>query len=348
MKSLTALSLLLVTLACVTSCGGAFSQTPASLPMPQLVSHEGNSTVALVTLDTDNTDDTVSDVRPTCSAVWVDDKHILTALHCVRGEQKHLQAQQDAKEEAEKSAQSECNPLAAILGFCSTDQQVEHKVIGMQDMPMHYITWKEVDDVAKEPTGQHLAHVAAMDEAHDLALLTAAGHAIPAHEVAKVAAQVPGMGERVHVCGHVKGLYWTFLEGTMAGYRGDLPNFRDDRKDEVQRQGPIMQLQVPVSFGNSGGGAFNDQGELIGIADFLLNLPAEGFFVPVESIHAFLVNHDVLPGHKTVKKENPTPEVTPPVAVVPPVMVVVPPVVAAATVVKPHSVNGGLGNVPAP
>lgn len=322
MKSFGALySLGLVTLLCLTSCGGAFSNVPPPLSTQQLVAHEGSVTVALVHTDEDKADDEMSGVRPLCSAVWVDKTHILTAYHCAVGIQEELQAKQDEKE---KNA-PDCEGLAKLLGLCD-EGDAEHKVIEMRGLPVHYVQWKEADEPGKEPTAQHLSHVVGWDEAHDLALLEAAGHAVPEHEFAKVNAGVPAMGERIHVCGHPKGLYWTFLEGTVAGYRQSLPHL-SDKKDKVKREGPYLQLEVPIYYGNSGGGAFNDAGELIGIADFMLRVPSEGFFVAGESIKAFLVDQEVLPGKVKVKKE----EVKPVVAPVINVTVVAPPPVVPET-----------------
>jgi S1-C subfamily serine protease len=41
-------------------------------------------------------------------------------------------------------------------------------------------------------------------------------------------------------------------------------------------------------FGNSGGGAFNDYGELVGIADWIKRAPEMGFFVHLDTIRSFL------------------------------------------------------------
>jgi S1-C subfamily serine protease len=49
-----------------------------------------------------------------------------------------------------------------------------------------------------------------------------------------------------------------------------------------------MQVSAPVWFGNSGGGAFNDEGEIVGIASFIMKGPSLGFFIPVDSIRPFL------------------------------------------------------------
>jgi Trypsin-like peptidase domain len=287
MKRLSIVSLLsLFVLIFSLGCGGLSGSAAAPrmpLTTPQLVSHEGYSTVALVRYDEDHEDDKTSQIEPYCTAVWIDQTHILTAFHCVKSVQEEMQQKQD---EREKNA-PECNLLGALLGLCDPNAPVQHKVIWMKDLPIHFVQWREVDDVGKEPTAWHLSHVVGWDEHKDLALLEAAGHAIPPHEFAKIADKTPELGESVHICGHPKGMYWTFLEGTVAGYRGEIPHM--DKK-----AGPFMQVQSPIFFGNSGGGAFNSYGELVGIADFLMRLPAEGFFVHVDNIRLFLQDQNFL------------------------------------------------------
>ena len=156
----------------------------------------------------------------------------------------------------------------------------------MKDLPIHYVQWKEVDDVGKEPTAWHLSHVVGWDEHKDLALLAADGHAIPAHQIAELANQTPALGDALHICGHPKGYYWTFMEGTVSGYRGDLSH------DSIR--GPFLQVQAPVYFGNSGGGAFDSYGKLVGIADMLLRMPDAAVFVHLDSIRTFLRSQHLL------------------------------------------------------
>jgi hypothetical protein len=295
---------LLLGVSLIAGCGAGPNLSHLSkLSTQQMVSHEGNSTVALVYNNDDNTDSKVSDVRPICTAVWLDDTHILTAFHCAKGIQEDLQAKQDEKDK--KAAV--CEGFAALFHLCDPDGPVKHTVVGLQGMPMHYVTWKESEGMGHEPTGIHLSKLVGWDKDHDLALLEAQGRLIPAHENAKVAEAVPGMGEPIHACGHPKGLYWTFLEGTVAGYLESVPH------DE--KLGPALQVQVPIYFGNSGGGAFNEYGELVGIADFLMRVPSEGFYVPVVTIRQFLVAQNMLPAPAEVKKEDKkagTGDVTPP------------------------------------
>src|SRR5277367_3165557 len=148
------------------SCGGSFSFNHISkLSESQMINHEGNSTVALVYTIDDNLDAKVSDVRPTCTAVWVDDTHILTAFHCAKGIREKLQEKQDAKEKNLPP----CEGLEAALHLCSTEVP-EHRVIAMQDLPIHYVTWAEEEGLGHDPTGQHLSKVVGWDSDHDLAL----------------------------------------------------------------------------------------------------------------------------------------------------------------------------------
>lgn len=247
------------------------------LSTQELVEHTGKSTVALVFTDTDNEDEETSDVKVYCSAVWIDDRHILTADHCVKAVQEKMQEAQDAKE----SAGHECSLLEKIFGHCE-DQSGTHKVITELEVPMHFVLQNEVQAPGKDPTVIHLAKVVRVDseDHYDLALLEVVGDVIPTHDNAELSNSPPNLGDLVEVVGHPKGLYWTFLRGSVAGYPRSLPH--------MKMPGPFLQIEAPVYFGNSGGGAFNEYGQLVGIADFLLRLPGEGFFVPAESIKVFL------------------------------------------------------------
>ena len=82
--------------ACIKDPLGSGSKGPLSIQ--ELVSHEGYSTVALVDLDRDNDDERMSDVRPYCTGVWVDDTHFITAEHCVKFIQSRVQERRDAWE----------------------------------------------------------------------------------------------------------------------------------------------------------------------------------------------------------------------------------------------------------
>lgn len=248
------------------------------LSTPDMVKHTSNSSVALVYYDEDNDDSDISDIRVYCSGIWVNETHILTAEHCVKFAREEAQKKQDAREGA-----ATCDILSVIMGKCDLDSMA-HKEVPMLNLPVHYVVQSEVTGLAKEPTTWHLGNVTGWDSSHDLALIQVSGNG-PTHEVAELAKAVPATGEYVSVVGHPRGWYWTFLQGTVAGYRNNLPG--DD-------QGPYLQVQVPAYYGNSGGGAFDAYGKLIGMADLLNGIPSETLFVPVDPIRNFLVEQKVL------------------------------------------------------
>lgn len=271
---LSILSLFLIVLG-LTSCAGHHLAMPGGMSRQELAKHNGDVTVALVRQDLDNEDDKVSSTNVYCSGVWISETSILTAHHCVESVRREAQEQQDKKESAGPKT---CDLLRALLGGCS-DKPVPHKVIALKDFPINFVLQSEVAGIGKTPTAQHLGHVVRWDGTKDLALVEMDG-LVPAHEFAKVATELPQMTQPVHVVGHVKGFYWTYLEGTVSGYPKSIPH--------IKRSGPFLEVEAPIYFGNSGGGAFNDRGELMGIASFLLRQPGEGFFVSAENVKLFL------------------------------------------------------------
>ncbi len=92
--------------------------------------------------------------------------------------------------------------------------------------------------------------LSARDEAHDVALLRVTG-LVPDHATAKLAG-LPAQGSQVHTLGAPLGIPWSYSRGDVAA---------------IRYVGDVLSIQVtaPISGGNSGGGLFNDNGELLGI-----------------------------------------------------------------------------------
>jgi len=255
----------------------------------ELIAMEGGSTVALMGYRDDKETTVTTGYRPYCTGVWVDDKHILTANHCVDGELEWQQERLDKRKEGEKEEPKTLQELLQRLfggGGLQEADRVEKK-----GLKIHYIVEKEVMGVAAEPSGWHLSKVVAWDEPHDLALLEVQGQLQPPHKIARLAKETPELGEHVNVVGHQTGLYWTYMSGQVAAYRDEdhykrLSAGRDDAK------GPYMQVQMPIFYGNSGGGCFNDYGELVGITIRLARAPEVGIHVHLNTIRSFLDKHN--------------------------------------------------------
>lgn len=223
---------------------------------PGIVEELKTDTVALIHKDDDG------DWAVWCTGVWVDTDKIMTADHCARA------------------------PVEAMVSVLNENEEDEEKleamVQGLEDgFQIQYITAADSAGVWREPKKVHVATVLRHDKDHDLALLQVDPKTAPPHTVAPIAGQAPAVGDNIHVMGHVTALTWTYTRGMVSAYREE--NFRVTKK-----KGPFMQVAGEVFRGNSGGGGFNDNRELVGIASFLAPAPNESFFVHVDSIKAFL------------------------------------------------------------
>lgn len=96
-----------------------------------------------------------------------------------------------------------------------------------------------------------VAHVKAQDPAHDVALLTA--KMPPAHGVAAFAKRPAAVGDVVQSMGHPRGLLWSYSTGNVAALRTDDTGMW------------FVQSTAPISPGNSGGGLFDEWGDLVGV-----------------------------------------------------------------------------------
>jgi S1-C subfamily serine protease len=124
------------------------------------------------------------------------------------------------------------------------------------------------------------ALVSFRDEDHDLALLHA--ETFPPHPAASLAPFTPYIGSTMHVVGHPHGFQWTYFEGPLSGFYDPLPH-------APEAKGSFLQIQVPIVGGNSGGGAFDDYGQLVGVCDLgFSSMPGEGFFISVEEVRHFM------------------------------------------------------------
>ena len=213
---------------------GASKTTPVRSPSP-LIERIGDSTVALVRIVGDEEEG--YRIFPFCTGVWVSEKEILTAGHCVAHEE----------------------------GLDPVDAKV------------YYVLQREVKEVLDDPAALHLAKVTGYDEEHDLALIKGAEGGIPSgHAVAPLASEMPGLGEHVWAVGHPKGMYWTFVEGTVSAYRSE------------SSIGKVVQVNATVWFGNSGGGVFDSQGNLLGVCSRLTRVPMMNYYVHLDSVKKFL------------------------------------------------------------
>ena len=127
------------------------------------------------------------------------------------------------------------------------------------------------------PRAAKIIHV---DVDVDLALLRAEGD-IGFHYSAQFNNSSTRIGSTVHVVGHTAGLAYTYAKGYISAVRIVRPFFSD--KDVK-----VLQLDARVHRGNSGGGVFDGDGNLLGISSFLMTERYIPFFIHRDEILAFL------------------------------------------------------------
>jgi hypothetical protein len=148
-----------------------------------------------------------------------------------------------------------------------------------------YSTQREAGDIEGDILRTHPLVVVRRDDVADLALLRATKPT--GHKFATVAKFEPELGEHIWIMGHPGGLAWTHMEGTVAQYR-ELHSLLQDSGVEMFSR--VMQVSAPIFFGNSGGAAFNADGEIVGVASYMnTEVPSVGFFTATHPIQKFLL-----------------------------------------------------------
>jgi S1-C subfamily serine protease len=152
--------------------------------------------------------------------------------------------------------------------------------------PVTYVIKKDID--ISENAIYHDSRVIAFDNSVDLALIQAEG-VIPTHLVTLLPTELPAIGEIVYQVGHPHKLYWSFSSGEVSAYR---------HSGEI---GDVIQANISIWYGNSGGGLFDRDGKLIGICSRKLEIPSMGYYVHLDSIKRFLDGAHLIRGIKELR-----------------------------------------------
>jgi len=154
------------------------------------------------------------------------------------------------------------------------------KEVGGSIKVSYYQDYLEIDNAMAVIKEAHYGVVIKIAPEKDLALIKI-NNPYHTHEIAPLSQNPINDGDTVLVVGHPLGLYYTWLLGTVARTRV-MPNPHDHLIK-------VLHLTSSAWFGNSGGGAFDADGKLIGICSFLMRGPQMTFFVHRDEIAKFLV-----------------------------------------------------------
>jgi len=110
-----------------------------------------------------------------------------------------------------------------------------------------------------------------IDKENDIVILKAKGKDLSVIKIGDI--EKVSVGEKVYVISSPEGLENTISDGVLSGIR------------ELDPKRKILQITAPISKGSSGGPVFNKNGEVIGIATFLIEEAQNlNFAMPVELI----------------------------------------------------------------
>lgn len=233
---------------------GSLTQQPVQPNRVALVENLKSVTVALTKTDGDG------DHSPYCTGVWISDDKILTANHCVEMYGR------------------------ALVGSIFEIESDEFDSVGVE---LQYVVKNDVNLSTPNnfPLSVRRGTVIAVSHTQDLALILAKDTP-RGHMVANVKGidSVPD-GTRVHIVGHTIGLWWSYCEGTVSTSWSNIKG-----PDQIATH--AMQISSATWRGNSGGGAFDDDGNLIGIASWVAPQgPNISFFIHHDELIKFLKKH---------------------------------------------------------
>ncbi len=241
-----------------------------------LINHLSQSTVVLLAINDE------AKLMSSCAGVFVAPQKILTAKHCLEPYLPYVK---------DDSSLKELEELLKIVTLTPEDQMIFKKIEifkkdwgdeALTDIKIPIKLFNQLNETASNDTlNPYIASVIDTDPKNDLALLNLDNHVN--HEYVSLPKTDVFLGQQIHVIGHPAALEYTYHQGFISGSRYQM--FDNNMLHYIQISSPIFN-------GNSGGGAFDKKGNLIGICSVFLNgVPEVSYFVHTNEIKEFVSKH---------------------------------------------------------
>lgn len=231
-----------------------------------LINKLENSSVALMRLEPSS-----NQYELFCAGVFVSSNLILTARHCTED---LIPKPEDAVDLTKPITITTPEELIKIINALNEEPDFE-KMLGIK---VAFKTFNEIDQTFTENNKPKFAKIIKYDHDHDLVLLQTKNY--ESNNFVPISKNRGEIGEKIHIIGHPAGVEFTYFTGTISGFLTDIDTKRK-----------YLHVTAPIFMGNSGGGAFDENGRLIGICSaFRPMVPNMAFFVDAEEINKFLFN----------------------------------------------------------
>ena len=269
--------------------------------------HESQAAVALIV-------DFAPEQPSFCTGVWVAKDTILTANHCVEGyvemQHRYFLFQTLIK----MGIPEQLAPMFAGIDVTQLTNEQRDSDLGQMliqlnalfpkldpmTMTLQYAVPDDITDVGSPPSWAHHAVVQAMYPKLDLALLHVVGN-VPAHRIALLADQAPVQGEPVSLVGNTAGQWFSYKQTVVSAIR----HLSGAEHFDTQTQGPFIQVMNGLGHGDSGGGLFNQRGQLVGIAEAVDPDTQFGLCIHTDNIRAVLIGQRIIKGKIDIQAQDP-------------------------------------------
>lgn len=144
-----------------------------------------------------------------------------------------------------------------------------------------YVLYEDFVGIGMNPRVYNKGTVVKRDEEEDLALINVSGKRGNASTLG-----TSSIGDKVYMMGHLKGLWYTYMSGEISAKIDYLPFGM--RPPQINTT--FWQVNGSTGKGMSGGGLFNEAGELIGIASFIFRDNNVAFYIHDSEIKKFMEN----------------------------------------------------------
>jgi len=149
--------------------------------------------------------------------------------------------------------------------------------------------------------------VVAENKKEDLALIKVNGLPKDIKAIEMGSNQEIAVGDNVYAIGHPKSLPWSFTAGMVSQIRA---NHEWTYEDESEHEATVIQMQTPISTGNSGGPLFSGKGKVVGV-NTLFEVDGQNlnFAIAVDHVKQFIKDNPNLekvnPIGAAIKKKYP-------------------------------------------